>query len=66
MNMQQAMVIQGMLYRGRRIYLEQKGMNKEEVDKDEKAVKQDCLEFSLQVKKMTEGNRSPSGLFLPN
>jgi len=63
MNMQQAEEILGLRFRGRRVYLEQRGMNKEQVDSDEDTVKRDCHEFAVIMKKMT-ASRRPSSLII--
>ena len=64
MNMQKAEVVPGLMFRGRRVYLEQKGMNNKEVDDDVQSVKRDCLIFAVAVKKMADHCRTDSGMII--
>lgn len=66
MQMQQAEEILGMRFRGRKVYLEQKGQNKEQVDADLKRVRRDCLHFALIIKGFQESKRSPDLIIRPN
>lgn len=66
MQMQQAEIVPGMMYRGRKVYLEQKGFNKEQVDADLKPVRRDCLHFALMIKGFQERGRVSNLIIQPN
>lgn len=64
MESQQAQKVPGMKFRGRDVYLEQKGYSKSEVDADLESVKKDCLMFAVTIKNIQENNGRRNGLIL--
>jgi len=49
MQTQQAEEVPGLRFRHRKVYLEQKGMTKAEVDADARNVKRDCIDFAKEL-----------------
>lgn len=66
MEMQKAEQVPGMIYRGRKVYLEQRGQNNEQVEADLKNVRRDCLHFALQVRELQKRNAVPNLIIRPN
>lgn len=65
MEMQKAEIVPGLRFRGRKVYLEQKGKNKPEVDADFNPVKRDCLYFAMVIKKLAEKNKPDNLIWTP-
>ena len=61
MESQLAEIVPGMRFRGRKVYLEQKGLNKDEVDADEPKIKKDCVDFAFAIKRAIEKVQGSQG-----
>ena len=58
---QKAEEVPGVVFHGRKVYLEQRGANGTEIAADLPAVRRDCVEFSITMKKLVELHKNTSG-----